>query len=75
MGLLFLISNSTMGTDPTAAARWIAYWPRLSFTRAEAGGFWSRRRRARSTFFLEATKWRAVLFLVRIWTILVGEGG
>lgn len=49
-----------MGTEPTAAARWMAYWPRLSLTRAEAEGEWSRRRRARSMFFLEETKWSAV---------------
>jgi hypothetical protein len=60
IGLLFFSNSSTIGTEPTAAARWIAYWPRLSFTRAEAGCLELRRRRAMSTFFLEEAKWRAV---------------
>jgi hypothetical protein len=60
IGLLFFSNSSTIGTEPTAAARWIAYWPRLSFTRAKAGGLELRRRRAMSTFFLEEAKWRAV---------------
>ena len=36
------------------------YFCTLSFTRAEAGGLASKRRRAVSMFFFEATKWRAV---------------
>lgn len=50
-----------MGTEPTAAARWSGYWPRLSRTRVEAGGECSSSSfRARSRFDFEATKWRAV---------------
>lgn len=49
-----------MGTEPTAAARWRAYWPRLSRTRADAGGWLARSLRAMSRLFLEATKWTTV---------------
>lgn len=43
-----------MGWEPTAAARWMAYWPLLSRMRVEA--LCSMSRRATSRFFLEATK-------------------
>lgn len=59
-GLRFRSSSVVMGTEPTAAARWMGYWPRRSRTRVEAGGLAARRRRATSMFFFEATKWRAV---------------
>ncbi|KAH7085805.1 hypothetical protein BKA63DRAFT_27348 [Paraphoma chrysanthemicola] len=49
-----------MGTLPTAAARCSGSWPRLSLTRALAGGFWLSRVRAMSRFDLEAQKCRAV---------------
>lgn len=51
-----------MGKEPTAAARWIAYWPRLSFTRADAGGVESRSFFAMSRLDFEAVRWRAVWF-------------
>lgn len=57
-GLLLRSSRETMGTDPTAAARWMGYWPRRSRALVEA--LFSMRRRAKSRFFFEATKWRAV---------------
>jgi hypothetical protein len=60
-GLLLRRRRVTMGTEPTAAARWMGYWPRRSRTRVDAGGFAARRRRATSRFFLEATKCRADL--------------
>lgn len=47
-----------MGTDPTAAARWIGYCPRLSRMRVE--DLFSKSSRAVSRFFLDATKWSAV---------------
>lgn len=47
-----------MGTEPTAAARWIAYCPRRSRTRVDA--LFSINTRAVSRFFLEATKCSAV---------------
>ena len=69
-GLRCLSSSATMGAEPTAAARCSAYWPRLSRTRAEAGGeTCSSSLRARSRFVLEATKWRTV------WPALSGECG
>jgi hypothetical protein len=50
-----------MGTDPTAAARWIGYWPLRSRMRVDAGGLAVERRMlATSRFLLEATKWRAL---------------
>lgn len=60
-----------MGTEPTAAARWMGYWPRRSRTLVDAGGVALISRRATSKFFLEATKWRAVCQLV---SIMRGKG-
>lgn len=45
-----------MGTDPTAAALCIGYWPRLSLIRVDAGGLFSNRRRATSRLFFDAVK-------------------
>ena len=59
-GLLFFKRSSTMGTDPTAAALWIAYWPLLSLARAVAGGLLSSNRRATSRLFFDAVKCNAV---------------
>ncbi|KAK3363884.1 WD40-repeat-containing domain protein [Lasiosphaeria hispida] len=51
-----------MGAEPTAAARYSGYYPRLSRTRADAGGWCdSRSLRARSRLDLEAMKCRTVL--------------
>jgi len=49
-----------MGTDPTAAARWIGYCPRLSLTLVDAGGLLASSRRAVSRLALEAVKCNAV---------------
>jgi hypothetical protein len=49
-----------MGTDPTAAALWIGYWPLLSLTLADAGGLLSSSRRAISKLFFDAAKCSAV---------------
>jgi len=46
-----------MGTEPTAAARWRASWPRLSFTLALH--LWARRRRTVEMLILDVAKWRA----------------
>lgn len=47
-----------MGTEPMAAARCVASWPRLSLTRADA--LCAISLRAVSRLFLEAVKCRAV---------------
>ena len=47
-----------MGTEPTAAARWMGSWPLLSLVRVDA--LFSMSIPAWSRDFLEATKWSAV---------------
>jgi hypothetical protein len=53
-------NNSTKGTEPMAAARWMGYWPRMSLIRVDAGGEAERSFRATGRLRLEAVKWRAV---------------